>query len=177
MITTGSVPLASEPSTAGGITAADQAVLLAAIFGTTIVLRDPCVMAISGTDLAHALPGGLVLAYDAGAKTLTVNDTFNLNDAIGESFAIGARFVFCFTSSDRARSGIYALTTIGDALTAPQWTRATDCDASGDLVTGFTVLVGTGSQWGIRRLVEPAPLTLDTSALSFEPLVAMVATP
>lgn len=170
MITVGGTPLASDPgpATGGGGGSASTAQILSAVFGVSLVLRDPCALVVETSDL-DSLPFGSAV-YDAGAKTITATAHFNLNATLGESFVAGVtRFLFRLTDVEASkRNGIYLLTDLGSGSTSPVWTRAADCDSDADLVTGLAVLVGDDAGgWALWRLDPHAPLVLDTDPLLF----------
>ena len=70
-------------------------------------------------------------------------------------------------------NGIYTVTVVGDGGTAYVLTRATDFDASAEILTGaYTfIIAGTANAAAGYYLTTPAAITLDTTALSFTQFV------
>lgn len=152
-----------------------QGALLSRIFGVPVVLLDPAVMLIECNDLATT-PLGAAFVYDDEALTLTLDADIDINGEAdpGEEFALNARFLFHFLVGDSERSGVFDLIDFGeDGVRPPQWRRATDMDATGDLVAGLTVPVpGDGGATVLQRMTTPGPYTLDTTQLHFSQLTA-----
>lgn len=127
--------------------------------------------AISGilvrTNSRVATTADLNATYSGGAKTLTCN----VNGAIsvdGVSLSLNDR-VLCKDQATGTQNGVYSVTTVGTGATPFVLTRATDYDTSAEVLTGtYTFVVeGTSNASKGFYLTTAAPITLDTTALSF----------
>jgi hypothetical protein len=106
------------------------------------------------------------LAATYNEKTLTASG----NGALavdGVTVAAGDR-ILVKNQTDRTQNGVYAVTDAGDTDRPFVLARATDFDASSELISGVRIAVASGvSNRGVWYLSSPAPLTLDSSNLEF----------
>jgi len=112
-------------------------------------------------------------------KTITFTTAGDLNNEVGVSIDGGVTIVqgsrlllddSAFGGS-HIDSGLYEVTTLGDAVTQAVLTRTTDCDGSpsNEVVSGIVVLITGGTTWANTRFVLTTsdPITVDTTALSW----------
>lgn len=109
--------------------------------------------------------------YDSGAMTYTVTATGPLS-IDGVAVAAGDR-VLLTGQTTMTQNGIYVVTTPGSTGVSPILTRADDFNSSDDVYGGIHVRVNEGtahadSEW---VLTTDDPITLDTTALTFEKTV------
>lgn len=114
-----------------------------------------------------ATTADLNATYNAGGKTLTCN----VNGAIsidGVSLSLNDR-VLVKDQTTGQENGIYYVTTVGTGGTPFVLTRATDFDTSAEILTGAYTLIVEGTTNASRGyyLTTAAPITMDTTALSF----------
>lgn len=170
-ISTGGVLLGREPGGAG-LSREALSQVLSLVFGVPIALAAPCVFAID-CDSLDTTPLEVALLYDDEALTLTLGADGDLNEIAEADWQPGARFLFTFSADDRARTGVYALASLGGPSTPASWRRAADFDASEDLVPGYTVAVrADGGVSVLRRLEAPEDAVLDVTDLAFATLTA-----
>lgn len=103
------------------------------------------------------LTAGGVGALSIDGSTPSVNDRILLKD-----------------QTDAKENGIWTVTIVGDGGTAYVLTRATDFDASAEIVTGNYVFIIGGTTNASRGfyLITPATITLDTTSLAFTQFIS-----
>ena len=71
--------------------------------------------------------------------------------------------------SNASQNGIHIVSTLGTGANGT-WTRATDADGAGELLSGMLVTVSEGTVNGksVWMLTTPNPITIGTTALTFE---------
>jgi hypothetical protein len=86
----------------------------------------------------------------------------------GVTLVVGDR-VLVKNEATGANNGIYTVTSVGSGGTPWTMTRATDADTSAEVTPGMFTFVeeGTVNTGGGWRLVTAAPITLNTTALTF----------
>jgi hypothetical protein len=115
--------------------------------------------------VAAAIAGlGSIVDWKASVRVATTaNITLSGTQTIDGVALIAGNRVLVKDQSSGAANGIYV-------VAAGTWTRAVDADALAEVTPGLTVAVEEGSTNGAKlfMLVTPAPITLDTTALSFQ---------
>lgn len=112
---------------------------------------------------------GALPEYVRVGNVITADDPGVLGDQDGVTPVEGDS-ILLLHGEDREDNGIYEITQLGDGGTPFILTRRDDADSDADVTSGMMVLVEEGeSHRGVAyTLVEPNPITLNTSGLFFE---------
>lgn len=126
---------------------------------------------VSGGPCVCSTTSNLNATYNNGAAgvgaTLTMNSV-GVFTADGITPTLNQRVLVPFQTTS-ADNGIYKITTLGDGSTAAVLTRATDYDASPEIVPGSVVAVQGGTEYGGSIWVETSVVAVvGTDAITFQ---------
>lgn len=119
-----------------------------------------CRVATTGALPAHAFGSNIMLADANGALPAIDGVALQVGDRV---------LVKDEGSGTHLENGVYTVTAVGDASNKWSFSRAGDADTSGEVTTGMYVLISEGTTWKGSGwfLQTPAPITLNTTALTF----------
>jgi phage-related tail fiber protein len=110
-------------------------------------------------------------AYTRTGNTLLANANGTLAAQDGVTLAVDDRFLVRFGAAG-ADNGIYRISNLGSGSTKWQMIRTDDAGTSLKVRSGMRVAINEGTQFGDTewRLTTNDPITLNTTALVFQPL-------
>lgn len=121
---------------------------------------------------ARVVIASALSAYTAAGGVLTANANGALASQDGIALAVGDR-VLLAAGAAGADNGLYTVTSLGGAGSKFVFTRAPDCaTASATALKAATeIFIQEGTAYGgtTWKLVNAAPITIDTTSLSFYP--------